>query len=138
MDAARAPGVIEAIPADRVGAVAGELARRGEWVVIGGFVDQVSPRALAAAVDQFTGEQLLRIAFVLDVPERLDTVAELLADAQVDDLLASAVRLELWEEFDELVRHLSPERVERLRDRLAAAPEDVRAAVGPHLPSSRP
>jgi hypothetical protein len=133
IDAARAPEVIEAIPADRVGAVARELARRQEWVVIAGFVDQVSGPALRAAVAEFTGEQLLRIGFVLDEPDRLDEVAALLGDRQVDELLAAAPGRP--DEFTHLVAHLSGPRSARLHARLAAAPASVRSALAGRLPA---
>jgi hypothetical protein len=133
IDAARAPEVIEAIPPDRVGAVARELARRQEWVVIAGFVDQVSGRALTASVTEFTGEQLLRIGYVLDDPGRLDEIGAMLTDRQVDGLLAAAAT-GLTAEFDVLVANLSGPRRARLAERLAAAPEAVRVALADHLP----
>jgi len=134
MDAARAPHVVDAIPAERVGAIARELARRGEWVVIGGFVSSVSSPALAASVAQFSGEQLLRIGFVLDDVSRFDEIGDLLTDAQLDDLLAAAASSGLWAELAELVSHLTGERLARLRERYAAAPADVRSALAAHLP----
>ncbi|MGH8860774.1 MAG: magnesium transporter MgtE N-terminal domain-containing protein, partial [Jatrophihabitantaceae bacterium] len=46
MDPARAPEVIAQIPPAQVAKVGAELARRGEWVVMGGFVSLVSGAAL--------------------------------------------------------------------------------------------
>ncbi len=128
MDATRAPQVIEAIPPERVGAVAAELARREEWVVIGGFVAQVSSAALAASVARFTGEQLLRIGLVLDDVSRMDEIGELLTEAQIDAMLAAAAKLDLWEELTEVVAHLQPPRLARLAARYAAAEPAIRPA----------
>ena len=128
MDATRAPHVVDAIPAERVGAIARELARRGEWVVIGGFVSSVSSPALAASVAQFDGEQLLRIGFVLDDVSRFDEIGDLLTSAQLDGLLAAAASAGLWAELAELVSHLTGERLDRLRERYADAPAEVRSA----------
>ena len=128
MDAARAPHVVEAIPSAKVGAVARELARREEWVVIGGFVAQVSDRALAASVAEFSGEQLLRIGFVLDDVGRLDEIGALLTDEQIDDLLRASATSGLWVELDELVSHLTGPRRERLAERFARQPAAVREA----------
>jgi hypothetical protein len=128
MDASRSPQVVEAIPPERVGAIARELARRGEWVVIGGFVAQVTSRALAASVAEYDGEQLLRIAFVLDDVGRMDEIGDLLTEEQIDELLAAAAAEQLWAELEELVAHLSPERVSRLATRYAVAPARVRSA----------
>lgn len=126
MDAARAPHVVEAIPAAKIGAVARELARREEWVVIGGFVSAVSSPALAASVAEFSGEQLLRIGFVLDDVSRFDEIGDLLTDAQLDELLAAAPAQGLWLELDELVSHFTGPRRERVAARFAELPEAVR------------
>ena len=72
MDASRAPEVVAAIPPDRVARVGAELARRQEWVVIGGFVSAVDEQALAESIAIFDGEQLLRIGWVLEDPSRAD------------------------------------------------------------------
>jgi hypothetical protein len=128
MDATRAPQVIEAIPPERVGAVAAELARREEWVVIGGFVAQVTSPALAASVARFSGEQLLRIGLVLDDVSRMDEIGEMLTAAQIDEMLAAAAKLELWAELTEVASHLQPQRLRRLAERYADADAATRSA----------
>jgi hypothetical protein len=128
MDASRAPEVVAAIPADRVADVGAELARREEWVVIGSFVAHVTPEALAATVARFTGEQLLRIGFVLDDVSRLDPIGGMLTDAQVDGLLSAAAEFGLWLELETLVNNLSDERLARLAAHYAALGPSVHAA----------
>jgi hypothetical protein len=128
MDAARAPELIAAIPAERVADVAGELLRREEWVVIGSFVAQVSDEALRRSIARFDGEHLLRVGYVLDDLTKLDGIGALLTTGQIDDMLASASRLGLWRELAEVLANLTGERIERMADRLASAPADVRAA----------
>jgi hypothetical protein len=128
LDPARAADVIAAIPADRVAAVGRELARRAEWIVIGGFVAHVASPALAASVREFSGEQLLRVGFVLDDLSRLDDIGGILSDEQLDDLLAAAAASSLWPELESLLDNLSDERVTRLAARYAAAPKSVRSA----------
>jgi hypothetical protein len=129
MDPARAADVIGQIPAERIARVAAELAGRQEWVVIGGFVAVVSADALAASVRVFTGEQLLRIAYVLEDKDRLDTVAGLVSDAQLDALLEATRGHALWAELDDLLAHLHPARLERLAGRFAAAPAELKTAA---------
>ncbi|PZS34125.1 MAG: hypothetical protein DLM58_06355 [Pseudonocardiales bacterium] len=129
MDASRAAEVVAAIPAPRIATIGAELARRQEWVVIGGFVAQVSAPALAAAVRVFDGEQLLRIGFVLDDKNRLDDVSRLVTDVQIDAMLVAAADHGLWTELDDLLAHLSSERAGRMRTRFAAAADDVVAAI---------
>jgi len=128
MDATRAPQVVEAIPPARVGAVAAELARREEWVVIGSFVAQVTSAALAASVAAFSGEQLLRIGLVLDDVSRMDEIGEMLTEKQIDEMLAAAAEQGLWEELAEVVSHLHPERLARLAARYAAVDAATRSA----------
>ncbi len=134
MDPSRSPEIIAAIPPERVANVGAELARREEWVVIGGFVSQVSDTALRATVERFDGGQLLRIGYVLDDTSRLDEITRGLTDAQLDQMLVAAHEYELWAELDELLAQLGPERAARIRDRYAqAAPEiadATRAAAG--------
>jgi hypothetical protein len=121
MDPSRAPEVLSQIPPERVAAVGAELARRREWVVMGGFVSVVSPAALTAAVAVLTGEQLLRISFVLDDMSRLDGIAEVLTDEQLDEMIAAAIERDLWHEFDDLLANLDVGRVDRLASRYASA-----------------
>jgi len=128
MDATRAPHIVDAIPPAKIGAVARELARREEWVVIGGFVSAVSAAALAASVAEFSGEQLLRIGFVLDDVSRFDEIGDLLTTSQLDELLTAAAASSLWAELAELVSHLTGERLDRLAARYADAPPSVRSA----------
>jgi hypothetical protein len=125
----RAPHVLAGIPAERIAKVGAELARRGEWVVIAGFLAHVSPEALNATVDLLTGEQLLRVGFVLDDKDRLDEVSAMLSDWQLDQMISSAHDQALWTELDDLLTHLTDERVARLSQRFAVAEPQVRAAA---------
>jgi hypothetical protein len=120
MDPSRAPGLIAQIPAERIARVAAELASRHEWVAIGGFVAVVSQDGLAASVRAFTGEQLLRIAYVIEDKERLDEVAGLVTDEQIAGMLDAARQHELYLELDDLLAYLGPGRRERIATRLAA------------------
>jgi hypothetical protein len=129
MDPSRSPEVVVAIPPERVALVGRELARRREWVVMGAFVSFVSPAALRAAVQVLTGEQLLRISFVLDDTNRLAEISELLSDRQVDQILQAAMRHELWRELDELVGELGDKHADRLAERLDVAGAEVCSAV---------
>jgi hypothetical protein len=128
MDASRAPDVIAALPPERVAKVARELARRKEWVVIGGFVAEVSDAALTATVAVFDGEQLLRIAFVLDDMSRLDGIASMLSDEQLDQMLAAAAEFDLWAELTEVIEHLAGERITRMSQRFAEGDDGMQAA----------
>jgi hypothetical protein len=137
MDPARAPDLVAALPPGRVGRVARELARRSEWVLIGAFLSHVSAEALRAAVVVFDGEQLLRIAFVLDDRNRLQDVTELLSEAQIDAVLTAAARDTLWTELDVLVTSVAAGGGACYAERLAAAPATVRTAVSGAVAAGR-
>jgi MgtE-like protein len=141
LDASRAADVVAAIPAQKVGRVAEHLARRQDWVVMGGFVTHVNEVALRAAVAKLDGNELLRISFVLEDMSRLDPIGEMLTDTQLDELLAAAAEHELWRELGALIDNLASERVARLAERYeflepeGRARYDAAAAAG-HLPAS--
>jgi hypothetical protein len=129
MDPTRCPEVIAQIPPASVAKVGAELARRKEWVVMGGFVSVVSGPGLRAAVAGLDGEQLLRVGYVLDDLSRMDEIAQLLSDAQLDQMLSAAVAHELWAELDGVLSNLTGTQAERLAGRFAAAPEATRTAI---------
>jgi hypothetical protein len=135
MEPSRAPDLIRQLPAPHVASVAAELARREAWVVIGGFVAQVSSEALAACVALFDGATLLRVGYVLDGKGRLDEIATMINDAQLDDMFSAAARDQMWIELADLVSHLSDPRRDRMRTRLATAPDDVRSQVTAAVPA---
>jgi hypothetical protein len=137
MDPTRAPEVIARIPAEHVSKVGAELARRGEWVVMGGFVSVVSGPALEAAVADLDGEQLLRVGFVLDDLARMDEIAALLRGDQLDQMLAAAVELQLWDELDGVLGSLTGTQATRISQRYAAAPAPVRDAIAAAPMSAR-
>ncbi len=87
MDPSRSAEVVAAMPPDIVAAVGAELAERGEWVVMGAFVSYVSLPALRATVQRLSGEELLRIGFVLDDMSRLGEISDTLSTEQLDEML---------------------------------------------------
>ena len=138
MDPARSPAVVGAMPPESVSQVGAELAKRGEWVVVGAFVSYVSEPALEAAVEVLGGAQLLRISYALDDMSRIDELSALLTDQQVDDLLVAVPADGLWRELDNLLAVLGQVGLDRLRARFAVLDPDVQAAVqaGPLAPAS--
>lgn len=128
MDASRAPALVAAIPPERVARIGRELADRKEWVVIGGFVDEVGEAALRASVAEFDGEELLRVGFVLDEMSRLDDIGSMLTDEQVDGILHAAAEHALWAELADLLENLAPARIARMAAHFAAADADLQGA----------
>lgn len=129
MDPSRSPEVVAAMPPETVAAVGTELAARREWVVMGAFVSYVSSSALRATVQRLSGEQLLRIGFVLDDTGRLGEISDALSTKQLDEMLAAACDESLWRELDDLLGKLDEERAGRLAARYAAGPFARREAI---------
>lgn len=129
MDPGRSPEVVAAMPPETVASVGTELAERGEWVVMGAFVSYVTAPALTATVQRLSGEQLLRIGFVLDDVSRLGDISDALSERQLDDMLAAACEQSMWRELDDLLGELDDERLGRLADRYAAASPPQREAI---------
>lgn len=129
MEPSRAREVVQAIPPERIAHIGTELARRGDWIVIGGFVSAVTLEALAQSISVFEGGHLLRIGFVLEDLSRLDDIAGMITDTQLDELIAAAAADELWDELSTLLENLAPERAARLAGRLAQAPAEVREKI---------
>src|SRR5262249_52514320 len=61
LDPVRSRPVVEALPAERIGEVAGELFQRGEYVTMAEFVGTLAPDALAAAMRAATPHDLLAL-----------------------------------------------------------------------------
>jgi hypothetical protein len=129
MDPGRAAHLIEVIPAEKIAMVGRELARNNEWVIIGGFVSYVTEAGLRTTVNTFTGEQLLRIGFVLDDTARLSEIARMLTDKQVDEMLAAAQEFDLWRELDELATNIDAAEMARMAQRLGSASQATQDAV---------
>jgi hypothetical protein len=116
MEPSRAPELLRQLPGSAIARVAAELATRGEWVVIAGFVAEVSTAALSDTIAVLSGEQLLRISAVLEDTSRLDEIAGMVSDDQVDEMVVAATT-GLSAEFDHLRAHLRPETRARLEQR---------------------
>lgn len=78
LDPRRASEVIAQIPPDQIAGVTRELIAREEYVTMGRFVGHLSDGALAAALAAMDSHALLEVMFVLEEPERLDSVIGML------------------------------------------------------------
>ena len=116
MEPSRTPELLRRLPGPAIARVAAELAQRGEWVVIAGFVAEVSAEALSGTIAVLSGEQLLRISAVVEDTSRLDEIAGMVSDEQVDAMRVAA-DAGLAAEFDHLRAHLRPEMRARLEQR---------------------
>ncbi|WP_051362118.1 hypothetical protein [Solimonas soli] len=111
LDPRRARPVVEAIPVPRVVSVSLELARRGEHVTMGRFVDILSLDALAATMQRITDDAaLLKVAFYAEDRARLNRVIDQLPPARFGGIIAAAIADDgaLWPEALSLIAALEP------------------------------
>ena len=112
LDPMRTADVVVGVPAAKIVEVAAELARRADWVTMGGFVGHLPASTLRATTSALDGAAMLQVWFVLDAKDRLDEIAAMLTDEQVAAMVAAADGLA--EQFADLVAHLGPEQRARL------------------------
>lgn len=136
-DVARLAPQLAALPADKIGAVAAELAAREEWIPMGAFVSHLRLDQLDAALAALDAEALLRTGFVMDDKSRVDAVFARIGDAQLDDYLRTAVRLDLLPEALDLAAHLSAKGRKRLAKRLDGLSDAELAALAARVRSER-
>lgn len=98
--------LVVAMPAQTIAAVALELADRGEWLVMADFVAAVSEPALRTTVDALDDHAVLQIAPLLEQPDRLALVVDLLGEERLAELRETARRDGLQAHVDHVARVL--------------------------------
>lgn len=147
LDLRRAGPLIGGIPADQLTAAGAELAQRREWAVLAAFVGHIDAGVLTSLLGVFDAETLLRAAFLVEEPERIDALVATLGDGRIDDIHRAAHEHELWEEsltvfadlgavqrkrFAAALGRVGDEHLDALVGVLAAEPA-LRAAAEPML-----
>lgn len=109
LDPRRAQAVIDRMPLARVVEVSLELARRGEFIAMGRFVDILGIEALAAVIDKLRDNSaLLQIAFFAEDRTRLNRIIEKLPAPRFSGIIDAALENdgELWPEALGLISEL--------------------------------
>lgn len=97
LDPVRSRPVVQAIPAGRIGEVAREIFRRGEYATMAEFVGTVELDALFAALGAATPRDLLAVVPMLEWNDNLDHVIRNLSATQVQQIIAELDAGELAE-----------------------------------------
>ena len=113
LDPARTADVVVGVPSAKIIEVTAELARREDWITMGGFVGHLPAGTLRATTSTLDGAALLQVWFVLDAKDRLDEIAAMLSDEQVSAMVAAASGQGLSQQLTDLMTHLGP--VQRAR-----------------------
>lgn len=88
LDPVRSRAVVEAIPAERIGAVAEHLFAAGEHVAMSEFVGVIGAEALSAAIGAGSAEDLAAIVPLLEWTDRLEQALADLPDERLAELAA--------------------------------------------------
>jgi hypothetical protein len=121
LDPRQAHALLEALPARPIALAAQELDRRGEHIAMTMFVGHLSDDALSATVEILSDDALLRIGYLLEAPERLDTVFTFLDDARLARLVQLAAAEGRWAELTGITDELSRRQQLRVAALLRAA-----------------
>jgi hypothetical protein len=106
LDPRRASEVIARIPPAQIAAITRELIARGEHVTMGRFVSCLRPAAIASAIAVMDDSALLGVAFLLESPDGLNELVELLPPERMAGILDVVRREDLWPEALELVGNM--------------------------------
>jgi hypothetical protein len=98
LDLRRAAPLIGALPEEKLRAAGAELADREEYVVLAAFVAYMEVSVLRGLLEVFDAGTLLRAAFLIEEPSRIDALVENLPDDRLDELHVAAREHDLWEE----------------------------------------
>lgn len=121
LDPRRARDIVRAMPADIAVGVALEMQRRGEFVIMGRFVDHMSDAAIDACLQALSDERvLLDIGKFMEARHRVgDMLRRLPAARQRKLLLAAAADEQLLDDLRGLLPHLDATLKQQLRARVA-------------------
>lgn len=114
LDPRRAIDVIRRIPPAQIKEVGAQLVSRHEYVAMGRFVGHLPEEAVRASLEVIGDEHLLRVGFVLEQKDRLESVVALLPEQRLDGLIDVAAAHDLWVEALDLLIHLGKRRQRRL------------------------
>lgn len=106
LDGSIAISVLTALPSDFITQIAHLMAVADDHVAMGRFVVHLPDQVLCACLAELSDADLLRTAFVVEEPDRLDHVTSLLDDDRMARLPESAQRDHLHSEFSWLLIHL--------------------------------
>lgn len=126
LDPRSARDVIAAMPGDRVVEVSRELARRGEYITMGRFVDCLDDDAIRATMaDLRDDEALLRIGFFVEDKQRLSDIIDLLPRERLLNIVrvAAGGDAELWPEALSMINSIEEAQRRQMAD-LAAELEE--------------
>ena len=135
LDPRRAVPVLQAMPGDNLVAVARELIKRRQFMVMARFVDALTDAQIQRVAARMDGESLLRVGFFIERDERLNQLISMLDIDQLAQTIEAAGIDDgaLWPAMLSLAERLNAQQQARLGGLLADASPQVLASLNAAL-----
>ncbi|WP_419996919.1 hypothetical protein [Streptomyces boninensis] len=98
LDPRRIRGIVDRLEEDLVVRVAVALAENGDYLTMGRFVGHLRPTALKRAIELIDDISILRTGYVIDHPERIDDILQLLSAERLASVIRTAADQDRWPE----------------------------------------
>ncbi|MFD9909184.1 hypothetical protein [Streptomyces sp. NPDC059063] len=125
LDPRRISGIVDRLDESLVVRIAVTLAERGDHLTMGRFVGHLRDSALRRILPQVPDAAVLRTGFLIDTPERLGRIVELMGPDRLAAVIASAAEDGLWPEALAVAGMVTGEQRGRIASLAAARPADV-------------
>lgn len=117
IDPKRVSDIIRNLPVNHLKAVAKELIRRGEYLVLGGFVNYMQENQMRAIIGDISEKDLLHIGFFMDGKHQISEIIRMLPENRLRTLVGEMQNhRELWPEALALMVHMEDELKRQMGD----------------------
>ncbi|MEV8019471.1 hypothetical protein AB0O76_24610 [Streptomyces sp. NPDC086554] len=124
LDPRRIQGIVDRLDEGLVVRIAVALAERGDHLTMGRFVGHLRDSALRRILPQVDDAAVLRTGFLIDVPERLGQIIELMGAERLASVIASASGEGLWPQALAVAGMVTGEQRGRIASLAAGQPQD--------------
>ncbi|MEW2392737.1 hypothetical protein AB0933_30680 [Streptomyces venezuelae] len=124
LDPRRIEGIVARLDENLVVRIAVALAERGDHLTMGRFVGHLSDAALRRILPQVDDAAVLGTGYVIDAPERLGHIIDLLGEERLASIIASASAQGLWPEALAVAGMVTGAQRARIASLTAAQPQD--------------
>lgn len=117
IDPKRVADIIRNLPVNHLKAVALELIKRGEYLVLGGFVNFMLDTQMKALIGEISEKDLLHIGFFMDGKHQISEIIRLLPESRLRKLVGEMQNhTELWPEALALMVHMEDDLKRQMGD----------------------
>ncbi|MEU8888220.1 hypothetical protein [Streptomyces sp. NPDC048442] len=125
LDPRRIAGIVDSLDENLLVRIAVALAERGDHLTMGRFVGDIRDSALERILPQISDSLVLRTGVVVDRPERLGQIIELMGEERLAKVIASASASGLWPEALTVAGMVTGEQRTRIAQLAAAQPPEA-------------